>query len=97
MVQDGVTHPPMDPNQLRLKLIDSILRLPDDRLLAAFESMQALQGIGRTSLPDDGNRPSRNWPHSPPRHSFNQRGTYMVTTGTYDKAHFLCRRTIEHP
>jgi putative transposase len=87
----------MDENAQRLRLIEAVLRLPADRLLAASDSLQKLQDPAPASeplvlAPHAGNvllpNIKTDWPHAP-RHCLSEHGTYMVTTGTYHKAHIF--------
>jgi putative transposase len=79
----------MDSDQLRIRLMESVLRLPADRLqgvanfLQQIETAQSAIPMSETMRPE----PSiKEWPHAP-RHCLDERCAYMVTTGTYLKAH----------
>jgi len=84
----------MDFNLLRLKLIQAILHLPEDKLPQAAHAMRQLaqgtpstvahtaQGVEQSAMP------LRDWPHAPV-HRLTENGTYMVTTGTYRKLHLF--------
>jgi putative transposase len=77
----------MDIDALRLDLIRTIIQLPAAQLPAAAESLRQLPPTeaGRRSV---GPLQSGEWPHAP-RHQLGEAGTYMVTTGTYQKQHFF--------
>jgi putative transposase len=72
----------MDPNALRIELIDRILRLPADQLAAAAMALMPQAAIVRPQAPAE----PQAWPHAP-LHRLSEKGTYMLTTGTCRKAH----------
>src|SRR4051794_15465524 len=84
--------PPDNPDRLRLRLIDQLLRLPPAHLgeveallrrLSTGDPPPAQDLPVQVSLPAD-----RDWPHAP-LHRINEQGTYIVTSGTYEKAHYF--------
>ncbi len=80
----------MDSEQLRIRLIESVLRLPAEQLqgvanyLKQFEAAQ--QAIPMSPAVNKPEPTSKEWPHAP-RHCLDERCAYMVTTGTYLRAH----------
>ena len=71
----------------RLRLIEAIVRLPEAQL-AAVEQLIA-GGLSPS-------RAKRDWPHAPP-HRISEHGTYIVTAGTYQKAHlFRGEERLDH-
>jgi len=82
----------MDSDALRLKLIQVIMELPEDRLRQASQAIRAIRELTQPGLPVPAQRvtrpakPARDWPHAP-IHRLTESGTYMVTTGTYQKLH----------
>jgi len=81
----------MDTDRLRLQLIETICRLPDETLPQAVAALQRLAlaispAVAGEQSPTQ--RP-RDWPHAP-IHRLTENGTYMVTTGTYGKKHLFC-------
>lgn len=76
----------MNADAHQLELVKSVLRLPEEQLLAATEYLRRLEQstlIGTRQF----NQPSKKaWPHAP-RHRLDDAGAYMVTTGTHGKAH----------
>jgi hypothetical protein len=86
----------MDTNALRVELIEAICRLPDDRLQQAAEVLRpmsrAVAGAPSSGPMKPGlappPTPPRDWPRAP-LHRLSEQGTYMVTTGTYRKAHIF--------
>jgi len=74
----------MDNSALRIELVQTICRLPADRLAAAEEALRRLAQspapVARAAMN------TKDWPHAP-LHRLHENGTYMVTTGTYGKAH----------
>jgi len=86
----------MDTNALRVELIETICRLPDDKLQQAANVLRPLScsfpGAARPSPAQPGTAPqsfpTRDWPRAP-LHRLSEQGTYMVTTGTYRKAHIF--------
>src|SRR5436190_21661980 len=82
----------MDVDAKRLELIETILHLPDQQVVAAAELMRQINE--KTSVGKPASTPiSKAWPHAP-RHSFAESGTYMVTTGTFRKQHFFGRAEL---
>ncbi len=83
----------MDESAHRLKLIESVLRLPAELLPAASDCLRKLQNTAPSAAAAGPHEQSPNankaWPHAP-RHCLSEQGTYMVTTGTYHKAHIFC-------
>jgi REP-associated tyrosine transposase len=80
----------MDSNRLRIRIIESVLRLPGDHLQGVANYLQQME-MTRQAIPisPDANKlesPIKEWPHAP-RHCLDDRCAYMVTTGTYLKAH----------
>jgi putative transposase len=82
----------MDENGNRLELIKAVLRLPAEHLRAATDQLRALEDSASSPPVAQLNGPpamaKSHWPHAP-RHSLNEHGAYMVTTGTYHKAHIF--------
>jgi putative transposase len=86
----------MDPNSLRLELIETICRLPADKLVSTAEYLRHLETKGETQSPLSSAAAAfrhvtpiaKQWPHAP-LHHLSEHGTYMVTTGTYLKAHIF--------
>jgi putative transposase len=72
-----------DTNERRLRLVEHILRLPEDRL-AALE--QLVNTVPVRDADPVNVLASRDWPHAP-LHRISERGTYIVTAGTYQKEH----------
>jgi REP-associated tyrosine transposase len=75
----------------RLRLMDQILHLPSVRLHDAEELLAKLaaEPVGQleaSSRPESSGQ--RKWPHAP-LHRLSEQGTYIVTAGTYEKAHFF--------
>src|SRR5262249_53266688 len=82
-VKDAMT--PDNADRLRLRLIDQLLHLPPVHL----GEVEALLGQLTTgNLPAAPVRPpaERDWPHAP-LHRISEQGTYIVTSGTCEKAH----------
>lgn len=80
----------MTPDSLRMQLVRTICTLPDDMLPHAVEALRRLE-IGTVSVTPIAPAPMRTsapkeWPHAP-LHRLNENGTYIVTTGTYGRAH----------
>jgi putative transposase len=75
----------------RLRLMDQILHLPPARLHDAeqFLAKLAAETVGQleTSSRSEASG-QRDWPHAP-LHRLSEQGTYIVTAGTYEKAHFF--------
>jgi putative transposase len=86
----------MDPNSLRLELIEAICRLSADKLVPTAEYLRRLESASEILpklLPTEpGNaqstEPAKQWPHAP-LHRLSEQGSYMVTTGTYSKANIF--------
>src|SRR5262249_13683669 len=84
----------MDPNALRLDLIEKICRLPSDRLGEAAEVLRLVETrpaiAAAVESRNDGDTSNiiakKEWPHAPV-HRLSEHGTYMVTAGTLQKAH----------
>jgi putative transposase len=82
---------PDEAARRRLRLIDQILHLPAARLEEAEEYLACLgrdpagppKGAPLAEL-----APARDWPHAP-LHRLSEQGTYIVTAGTYEKAHLF--------
>jgi hypothetical protein len=76
-----------DANGRRLRLIEQLLRLPEGQLPAVEQFLGALAAgtPSREALPTPIAAP-RDWPHAP-LHRLCDHGTYLVTAGTYLKAH----------
>jgi putative transposase len=81
----------------RLRLVESILRLPEDRLAEVERFLKALparelgEGGTHRRLPTE-----RDWPHAP-LHRLSDQGTYIVTAGTYQKDHlFRAPERLDH-
>lgn len=69
----------------RLRLIDRLLRVPDDRLV----QLEHLLDSPPAPTPAPVSPPTpREWPHAP-LHRISEQGTYVVTAGTYQKEHFF--------
>jgi putative transposase len=83
----------MDPDRLRLEIIEKICRLPADQLpyaakvLAQIEAVPPPQ-ITSPTVTSTIPAPRKEWPHAP-LHRLVENGTYMVTTGTYGRAHLF--------
>src|SRR5271165_554453 len=83
--------PAVDPNLLRLQLIDRMLRLPAEQLVEVERLLESLSRPLPAPRPrQSGPLPAaeRDWPHAP-LHRFSPEGTYIVTAATSDKAHFF--------
>jgi putative transposase len=86
----------VDPESLRLQLIDAVRQLPTGKLQDAMTALRQLANATSTStfmgrqLPADVSKSSlaKDWPHAP-LHRLSEHGTYMVTTGTLRKAHIF--------
>jgi putative transposase len=76
----------MDANALRLELIETILHLPAGELHKASESLSNFKKRPNPPAPQE--RDKTDWPHAP-KHQLAESGTFMVTTGTYQKAHLF--------
>jgi putative transposase len=76
----------MDEPLRRLKLIETVLGLPADQLSFAADALDKLSTVHANSV-SPAVRPEY-WPHAP-RHKLTECGAYMVTTGTYRKAHIF--------
>jgi putative transposase len=75
----------MDSNALRLQLIQTLCRLPADKLAIAAEALRRLEAPPASSTgPDHRRGVCLDWPHAP-LHRLSEHGAYMVTTGTYQK------------
>ena len=78
----------MDTNSLRIELIQTICRLPDGLLPQAAAALNHLEPTAATSSTAQTTGIAKDWPHAP-LHRTCDNGTYMVTTGTYRKAHLF--------
>jgi putative transposase len=81
----------MEPNALRLELIEAVCRMPPAQLRQTAEYIRGISTAGTASaVPPDQSLalPNLSWPHAP-LHRLSASGTYIVTTGTYQKAHFF--------
>jgi putative transposase len=83
----------MDPNALRVELVETICRLPDDNLQQAAQAIRELQkahAIIRDQASEmmPASSVEKHWPHAP-LHRLAERGTYIVTTGTLHKQHLF--------
>ncbi len=80
----------MDRDAQRVELIKTILQLPDEQLSIAANMLRMAQlqstTISPYALAESHSAMAKDWPHAP-RHSVAAQGAYMVTTGTYRKAH----------
>src|SRR5262245_50996154 len=77
----------MDTDARRLELISTVMQLPADQLAAATE---ALRHLPRTNTTGSTTAfAPRDWPHAPRHSLLPDAGTYMVTTGTYEKQHYF--------
>jgi putative transposase len=89
----------MDAHALRLELLQAVRRLPADKLQQVADILrplsQSVRATARTRQPDlviDRQPPmKKDWPHAP-LHRLSEHGTYMVTTGTYRRAHVFRTR-----
>jgi putative transposase len=82
----GLPMPPADANGRRLRLIDQIVRRPEDRL-AEVERLLGELSAGAPGANQPAQAPAaRDWPHAP-LHRLSAEGTYIVTAGTYGKEH----------
>jgi putative transposase len=72
--------PSFDADRRRLRLIEQILHLPEERL-AIVEQCLLVPAV----LTASGSAP-RDWPHAP-LHRLSKDGTFLVTAGTYNKEH----------
>jgi putative transposase len=80
---------PSDLNGRRLRLLDLILHLPDERLEKAEQVLDALRATGADAHPSPAAPPAyRDWPHAP-LHRLSDQGTFLLTAGTYQKEHFF--------
>jgi putative transposase len=81
--------PSADVNGRRLRLVEKILRLSEERLA---EVEQLLAARPATSSAEAGTAlpvpPQRDWPHAP-LHRLSEQGTYIVTVSTYEKEHYF--------
>ncbi len=79
----------MDPNSLRLELIETICRLPTEQLGELAAAVRRVGMVGPpTPRPEAPAAARKDWPHAP-LHRLTPNGTYMVTTGTHAKAHIF--------
>src|SRR5262245_32321695 len=74
--------PSFDANERRLRLIEQILHVPEERLADVEKCL-----IVRPVL-DSSGCPPRDWPHAP-LHRLSKDGTFIVTAGTYNKEHMF--------
>jgi putative transposase len=74
--------PSFDADERRLRLIEQILHLSEERL-AALEQYLIVPPIPNPS----GSSP-RDWPHAP-LHRLSKHGTFIVTAGTHNKEHIF--------
>jgi putative transposase len=85
---------PESTNALRLRLIDQLLHLPPCGLVEVEKFLSRLQAAGENAasplLDSSASEPQRklDWPHAP-LHRLSDRGTFIVTAGTYHKEHFF--------
>jgi putative transposase len=85
-----------DEDHMHFRLIQQILTLPPDRLDEVEHFFAQLQTSAVPSpLPSlrlgtlaAGTSAERDWPHAPV-HRLGEHGTFIVTSGTYEKAHFF--------
>jgi putative transposase len=76
-----------DANARRLRLIEEVLRLSDDRLADVERFLNASTPRPPAANPEASPIPAeRDWPHAP-RHRLSEQGTYIVTAATYLKEH----------
>jgi putative transposase len=81
--------PELSPDRHRLRLLERLLRLPDDRLAEAERALAALEAARepRRAGPDGPALPrGRDWPHAP-LHRISEEGTYVVSAATLDHLH----------
>lgn len=79
----------MNPDLLRIELVERICRLPADRLAsadAALRKLELAERLAPSVEPCIGM--GKDWPHAPV-HCLSKNGTYMVTTGTRNRAHLF--------
>ncbi|MGQ0636769.1 MAG: transposase [Planctomycetaceae bacterium] len=87
----------MDPDALRIELIESICRLPPEKLQPAADALRRLTlAEACASAPMTAKAPqpassARDWPHAP-LHRLSEQGTCMVTSATFHKADIFCDR-----
>ncbi len=82
----------MDTNSLRIELIEKICRLPAEQLPHAADALRRLEPVGLSlsaQMEQSALATPKDWPHAP-LHRLTENGTYMVTTGTYGRAHVFC-------
>ena len=72
-----------EPDDLRSRLVERILRMPESRLAEADSVLDALARIDQVPAPPSS---GSDWPHAP-LHRISDQGTYIVTAGTYGKEH----------
>jgi putative transposase len=84
--------PHLDVNARRLRLVEQVLRLPDERLMDV-EKLLAVLPAAALPAPVAA---SRDWPHAP-LHRLSEAGTYIVTAGTYERQHhFAGSARLDH-
>jgi putative transposase len=81
----------IDGSGLRVELIQTICRLPAERLPQAAEALRRLElaqplPIAVPAAERTVSGCHKDWPHAP-LHRLVENGTYMVTTGTHNRAH----------
>jgi putative transposase len=76
---------PANVSDLRLRLVERILHLPQQQLV---EVEQLLRLSQKEDAPAAARTAHRDWPHAP-LHRISEFGTYIVTAGTHQKEHFF--------
>src|SRR5260370_20389614 len=78
-----------DVNGRRLRLVAQILQLPEGGLADVERVVNALLASNPAEDGEPTQRPAhQDWPHAPV-HRISEHGTYLVTTGTYQKVHYF--------
>jgi len=78
-----------DVNGRRLRLVEQILHLREDRLAEVEQFLNALPDPNPSRAGDRSSVPAqRDWPHAP-LHRVSDHGTFILTAGTYGKEHYF--------
>jgi len=78
-----------DVNGRRLRLVEQILHLPENRLTEIEHFLTVVPGSNTTGEGEpNAVRAHRDWPHAP-LHRLCEEGTYIVTGATHNKEHYF--------
>jgi putative transposase len=79
----------VDVSGRRLRLVEQILHLPEDRLEEIEQLLTVLPGSHVAAKGQPAERSAgRDWPHAP-LHRLSEQGTFIVTASTHGKEHFF--------